>query len=477
MHTNTSTETMRLLTAAIESKGELPCLSASLSRIVDSMHGEGADDEQLASVVLSDFALTQKVLRLANSPMYSAFGSVTTISMAIYVLGTEAVGHLAMGLKLLDNLGIAADGDQARDELSKAVTSGAVARSVAADVSAKDGEAVAVAALMRCLGKLMVCFYLPEQHAAIQLVDSGIEEEDAAAFGVLGLSYSDIAVRMARTWKLPAELSARARPPAAGATAHELWVDAVATYSRTYVEAVVNGATADELSALAERYADGVGATPERMLLTAGAAVDVAKADGGTADLWDRRKADGRKEEPLAKLKAGVDELERAEHSLPLPQIVGMATEILWNGLNCRNAMFFMRFANRGVYEHILGRGEHAADLVRKVSFEEAFSPNVVHLALARGKPVFLGNPQDPAMQRRIPDWTREHLPPSGALFLAPFIVQGKAGALMYLEWPPGVRGAFSPEEHAQLERLIAIVSGVLERFVAAARSRTPVAA
>lgn len=477
MQITTSTETMRLLMAAIETKGELPCLSASLSRIVDSMHGEAADDEQLASVVLSDFALTQKVLRLANSPMYSAFGSVTTISMAIYVLGTEAVGHLAMGLKLLDNLGMAADGEQARDELCKAVTAGAVARAVASHVSAKDGESVAVAALMRCLGKLLVCFYLPEQHTAVQALNSSIEDEDSAAFSVLGLSYSDIAVRIARNWKLPAELSARARPPAAGATAHELWVNAVATYSRTYVEAVVNGASDEELAAIAARFSEGVGTSPDRLQSTASAAVDTIKADGGSAELWDRRKSDSRKEDPLEKLTAGVNELERALAKLPLPQFVGMATEVLWNGLGCRNAMFFMRYGNRGVYEHILGRGEHASNLVRKVSFEEAFSPNVAHLALASGKPVFLGNPQDATMQRRIPEWMRQGLPPAGAIFLAPFMVQGKAAALMYLEWPPGVRGPFSAEEHAQLERLITIVSACLDKAVTAARTRTLVVA
>lgn len=475
---HTATETLKLLTSAVERKGELPSLSASLARIVESMHGDGADDEQLANVVLSDFALSQKVLRLANSPMYSAFGNVTTISMAVYVLGTEAVGHLAMGLKLLDNLGLAAQGEQARDELSKAVTAGAVARSVASDVSAKDGEEVAVAALMRSLGKLLVCFYLPEQHAAVQAAQPGVDNEDAEALRVLGLSYSDIAAHMAQAWKLPEELAQRAAAPGPDASAHDRWVGSVASYSRTYVEATVNGADDAELSAIAQRFAEAVGASPDRMLRTAGAAVEVAKAEGGSTSMWERRKAEGAKaESSLAKLQEGVAELERMTATLNLPQIVGMATEVLWKGLCCRNAMFFMRNGARGAYEHILGRGVHAPELVRKLSFEEAFSPNVVHLALASGKPVFLANPQDPAMLRRIPTWMRAHLPEVTTLFLAPLAVQGKAGALLCLDWGGQPRAQFLPEEQACIERLLTVVSDSLSKVAQAARTRTPVAA
>ncbi|MEK7919867.1 HDOD domain-containing protein, partial [Burkholderia contaminans] len=62
------------------------------------------DFTALVRVVLSDFALTQKVLRLANSAMYMAFGgNITTVTRALMVLGMDAVGHLVVGLKLVDH--------------------------------------------------------------------------------------------------------------------------------------------------------------------------------------------------------------------------------------------------------------------------------------------------------------------------------------------------------------------------------------
>ena len=51
----------------------------------------------MTRIVLSDPALTQRVLRLANSAMYSVFGrKINTVSKAVMVLGIESIGHLAM---------------------------------------------------------------------------------------------------------------------------------------------------------------------------------------------------------------------------------------------------------------------------------------------------------------------------------------------------------------------------------------------
>ena len=73
-----------------------------------AMRGEDEREFDMTQTVLSDPVLTQKVLRLANSGMYSAFGQhVNTVSKAVLVLGTDAIGHLALGLKLIEELAAA----------------------------------------------------------------------------------------------------------------------------------------------------------------------------------------------------------------------------------------------------------------------------------------------------------------------------------------------------------------------------------
>jgi hypothetical protein len=97
--------TLALLWERIRRRGDMPGFTRAINAILASMRGEDERDFSMTQTVLSDPVLTQKVLRLANSGMYSAFGQrINTVSKAVLVLGTEAIGHLALGLKLIEEL-------------------------------------------------------------------------------------------------------------------------------------------------------------------------------------------------------------------------------------------------------------------------------------------------------------------------------------------------------------------------------------
>jgi len=88
----------------INERGDFPMLSNSLRATISAMKSDSYDFTALVQLVLSDFTLTQRVIRLANSAMYMAFGgNITTVSRALMVLGMEAVAHLVLGLKLVDH--------------------------------------------------------------------------------------------------------------------------------------------------------------------------------------------------------------------------------------------------------------------------------------------------------------------------------------------------------------------------------------
>ena len=98
-------KTLDLLWERIRLRGDLPGFTKAISAVLDAMHGEEEREFNMTQTVMSDPGLTQKVLRLANSAMYSAFGqSVSTVSKAVMVLGTQTIGHLALGSKLIDEL-------------------------------------------------------------------------------------------------------------------------------------------------------------------------------------------------------------------------------------------------------------------------------------------------------------------------------------------------------------------------------------
>ena len=134
------------LWARMNERGDFPLLSQSLRTTVAAMTNDDYDFSALVKVVLSDFALTQKVLRLANSAMYMAFGgNITTVTRALMVLGMDAVGHLVVGLKIVDHFHHSAPRRiDAKLELNRTMLSGCVARKLTERGDLRAGEEAVV---------------------------------------------------------------------------------------------------------------------------------------------------------------------------------------------------------------------------------------------------------------------------------------------------------------------------------------------
>src|SRR5690606_11681908 len=180
----------------------------------------------------------QKVLRLANSAMYSVFGqSINTVSKAVIVLGTEAIGHLALGLKLIDGLsGAYAGSEDARVAMEKAVRAGHIARQVASSASTRDAEEAVVCSMLHLLGHMMTAYYLPEQWAQLrELRASAGYDERRAAEEVLGMGLDEIGRLAGLGLGLPANLVDTLRDVPPGGRREHLthcdWLAALSTLS------------------------------------------------------------------------------------------------------------------------------------------------------------------------------------------------------------------------------------------------------
>jgi HD-like signal output (HDOD) protein len=81
-------------------------LGTSIARVVDMASSDDRGTHDLAYYVLSDVALTQRILRLANTVRYrTASGTpVTTVSRAISLLGFDNVKTTALAMLLVDAL-------------------------------------------------------------------------------------------------------------------------------------------------------------------------------------------------------------------------------------------------------------------------------------------------------------------------------------------------------------------------------------
>ncbi|HZX32292.1 MAG TPA: HDOD domain-containing protein, partial [Rhodocyclaceae bacterium] len=198
--------TLDFLLRRMRHKSDFPALSESVSAINKLASSETESINKLSNSILKDFALTNKLLRLVNSAYYrpAGGGSISTVSRAVIVLGFETVRNIAITVLLFEHLQNKANANQLKEEFLKVNLAGILAKDLAAAAQMRDLEQSFICALFHNLGRLLSQYYFPEETDEIRRV---MEQkgcgEDQAALQVLGISFEDLGIAIAREWGFP----------------------------------------------------------------------------------------------------------------------------------------------------------------------------------------------------------------------------------------------------------------------------------
>ena len=477
-------EIIELLWTRVRERGELPGFSKAISAILGAMRGDGDRDFNMTRTVLSDPVLTQKVLRLANSPMYAVYGQeINTITSAVAVLGPEAIGHLALGLKLIDGLSVASmDSRLARSEMEKAVLSGQIGCQVASIANSRDAEEACVSAMLHPLGNMMVAFYLPECWQRIQtLCREQRLPESAAALQVVGTGLDEIGRRVARQWGLPSSLvetfSDRHATVLAEPLDHIGWLAALSTLSCRCADVLYANKAGSEslplaINRIAHDYADMlgvdaaglVGAVQQAQRLSEDAQAGIAQANTVKEPISRHASAAGGKPDNAAqRLTLGLVNLRQAEDASSTAQLLSMALEIIFQSMGFSHAMVFQRVQKEARYVARMCLGDNASDFASQLTFDDAYQPDVFHAALANDKMIFVENARDPAFINKLPRWWKEALPTARSFLVMPLSVNRMPMGFLYGDWSMTLPSSrISPDEVASLNELRSSVTRVL---------------
>lgn len=180
---------------------ELPMFSKRLVELLALPNSDHTSAQKLAALVLEDYALTFKLLRMANSFHYNRSNKpIESISHAIVVLGMRTVLKLASTLTYLEYFERHAG--ELRQLMVRSMLSAHVA-AVTADLRRfPQREEAYLAGMFQNLGEVLVAHHSPLRRAAIRtLVDEGMAQDEAAA-RELGFTYDRLATAVGFRWKL-----------------------------------------------------------------------------------------------------------------------------------------------------------------------------------------------------------------------------------------------------------------------------------
>jgi HD-like signal output (HDOD) protein len=460
-----------------------PTLSTTISDINRVVEKESHSAQQLTQVILRDVSLTTTLLQVVNSATYGQYrGSIRTISKAVLILGTEAVRNAAMTLMMLAFSKGRSQEKSLQDELIGAFFSGVVSKALCQRIGMPRSEEAVISAMCHSLGRLLVVFFLYDESQQIRALMKGGASEEAAAVQVLGITFRDLGIGVARHWNFPERLvegmqSLKARDIAPPATEAEQLKIAANLANDLYTTALRSSTVDKEaaLQALSQRYSAAIKLDPKDLvealrqglaeIAERSVALNLAVAHSPALNAvraWAGQPAEAANVAPpddtathLMKQVGAIDAIENKDGAVPntqqvlsagirditetltsdfsLNDVLHMALETMYRGMGFSRTMVFIRDPRASSMRARFGFGAGVEKLIPQCAFPLAFEPDVFHVALQKGLDIVIENTQAENVVQRIPLWHRQVMNARSFLLL-PVVLKNQPAGLLYAD-------------------------------------------
>jgi len=427
-----------------------------ISHVSDSRESSAAE---LARVVLQDAAMTARLLRVANSPVFNPMGkTISTVSRAVVVLGFQEVRSICLAIAVVESMLKGKQRQHVVEAMARSFHAAVQARSFARKRKDSSPEEVFIATLLFRLGDMAFWAFAGD---SAQQMDAAIRQRPATAPEViqcelLGFPFTELTLGLSREWKLGALLDESLegktdRNPRAGnvALGHELAL------------AAEQGWDTPEVGLLLERIAENLYLPIEdvKQLVKKNAeeAAETAAFYGaGTASglipVPGDKPAAATDEEDAGSVPVFLDpdpmlqlgilrELSVLMESRPdFNSVLEMVLEGMYRGIGMDRTLFALRTPDHRllVGRYALGTGNE--QLRRDFRFETGTgSPNLFSHVIASKQALWVGE-NSPSDIRRLVTAQVQVIARQAGFFVTPIEIQNKVIGVFYADRQPSGR-------------------------------------
>jgi len=486
------------LVHAFSKDGDLLSLGVAVARVVELASSDDEGAENLAYYVLADVALTQKILRIANTVFYrSAVNApITTISRAIFVLGFDTVRTTALALLLVENLSNSAHAEAVRKEIVEALCASLIGREVARHVSLAGAEEASIASLFARLGRLLIASHEHPLHDQIRVLADGGLGLTQAAIRVMGCSYEFLTATVLRAWNFPESIVAAVDPlppsELAPAKSRAETLRQIVSFSADAAQAMrasATGVTAAQGAALLRRYGKylqldqfrikEIFAVVGRELDEIVAALNLAPPPSAAAP--NKPASTLPNALRLATMETGaIDSNERYESGKPIGarsllltgvqvatqmmgtgkykpgELVLLILETLYSSLGFRFATVCTFDPASNQFRAVAAIGEQQAERKQGFRFPAESREDVFHLAMENQADLMIEETSSGAIARLIPDWHRALFSDTRSMMVLPLLQGNRAIGLFYGDRNQPAPEGITSDEAALIKTLTA---------------------
>ncbi len=504
---------------------DLPVLGSSVSRVVQMTSSDDEAVRNLAHFILSDVALTQKILRIANTVSYrTASGRpVTTVSKAIFLLGFDTIKTSALAMLLVDGMS-SKHAKSVRNELGHALCASIVGREMARRSHHKDAEEAAIVALFKNIGRVLVAAHDHHLYSKItKLVESGTHTPTQASMEVLGCSFDLLADAVLREWNIPETIVLALATPPGGvlrpARARLEWLQQIAAFSSAAARLIpdLNDPGQDAAAkAVLTRFGPALGLDQTRLRQLFASVAQETRVLAGNTDLAlhadehataadhaaatavsgssavqpveaietglprellldvaedaqplqiTERHASGKPMNARDLLLAGVQDVTQmmASGRCKVNDLILLVLETLYGSMGFRFATVCLKDASSSQFRARIAIGENNVERQAGFVFPVASVRDLFHLSLDNEADLMISDASVPKIRDLLPAWHRALLPDARSFIVLPLVMQKKQLGLFYADRAQGAPEGVAADETALIKTLKGQVLAALQ--------------
>ena len=486
--------TIDFLLRRMRVKSDFPALSESVSTINKITRSDKESVANLSSSILKDFSLTNKILRLVNSVYYrqAGGGNISTISRAVLVLGFDAVRNIAVTVMLFEHLQNKSNAGSLKEEFLRANLAAILAKDIGEKLSSRDVEQVFICSMFHNLGRLLSQYYFPDESEEVKrLIEQKSLNEEEAAIQVLGISFEELGIGIARSWGFPSLIVSSMRKLAPGNVRKAATTeDRMRIFSSFSNELCAMISTVEpenrhkELRKVTARFGENITLSEQALRETmeksfqevsqfasiiginmkqssfgkqmrswgaktlTGSESAAPQADGPETVLADAVPAgapgspvpEGESADavvtvnPEAILMAGIQDISNTlVEDFKLNDVLRIILETMYRAKGFRRVILCVRDAQSNTMLGRFGFGPDALEVAKNFKFSLAFTPDIFHAALSKGVDILISDTNDPKIASRIPPWFRKGVN-AGTFVIFPLTIKSNPVALIYAD-------------------------------------------
>ncbi|PPT93355.1 GGDEF domain-containing protein [Xanthomonas theicola] len=197
------------LEAILAHSRNLPSPPGIALRIIDLAQDPDVDLATAAEAIAMDMALSARMLRIANSPLYASRRRIDNLVQALTMLGLNAALSLALGFSMAQSLRSGTASSDLQERLwRRSVLSALASRELGQTVGLGKHEELMLAGLLQDVGALALLHICHDDYAPLLRDADSIDDEGLLALERerLGYDHAEVGAWLAQKWRLPGYL-------------------------------------------------------------------------------------------------------------------------------------------------------------------------------------------------------------------------------------------------------------------------------